>query len=298
MFAKEVAAGGDLVDGGLDGADVGTEGRGNERTADAGDAGDELVGGHFGGGPVELEEAGVDVIIGSKEEVKGFEAKIGEGDAEVEIVELVEAEEHSGNGAIEDEEELAGVFGGLLEVKAALGDVDFGKGADGFENIPLSVGNELNEGDGEAVLRTELKGVTEAEEENEERADIADKGGRVVLNAVGEIEAEAEFFAVFGENDEGIECHDGASDGNYDDLVLSNEGGADKKTEIENVEGERVAVGAGVLIFVVELLEDEGEDGLDDEDEDGVDGKSTVNGGVHVHELDEGVDVENGKAID
>lgn len=83
MFVEEVAASGDLINGRLDGANIATERCGDKGTEKAHDASDDFVGGHFGGGPVELEETGVDIIIGSEEEIEGFETNKSKGEAEV-----------------------------------------------------------------------------------------------------------------------------------------------------------------------------------------------------------------------
>ncbi len=54
----------------------------------------------------------------------------------------METEEHDPDAAIEEDDELVSVAEGLAEVEVAFGDVDFGDGVDGVEDIPLSVGNE------------------------------------------------------------------------------------------------------------------------------------------------------------
>lgn len=281
----------------MDGADVSAKWRGDERATDTSKASDDFVGGHFGGGPVELKEAGIDIIVGSDEEVKSFEAEVGKRDAEVEIVKAVEAKEHNADRAVENEEELMSVFGGLFEIETAFANIDFCEGINRLEDIPLSVGSKLDKGDGEGVLRTKFHSIAEAKKKNEERAGVADEVGGVVFDTVGEIEAEAELAAILGKNDDSIERHDEAGDSDDDSLILGNEGGADEDAEIEDIEGERVAIGTGILVFEVELLEDEGENGLDNENEDGVDREGAVGSGIHIHELDEGIDIEDGETV-
>lgn len=298
MFVEEVAASGDLINGRLDGANIATERCGDKGTEKAHDASDDFVGGHFGGGPVELEETGVDIIIGSEEEIEGFETNKSKGEAEVQIVKTIEAEEHGGDSAVDDEEEPAGVLSGLFKVKTMFANVDFDQSVDRLEDVPLGIGDELREGDGKTVLRAEFQGVAQTKEEDEKRREMANEASRVVFDTTGEVEAEVKFIAVFGKDKDSIECHDGDSDADDDELTLSDESGADEDTEIKKVEGDGIAVGAGILVFVVEFFEDEREDSLNDENKDRIDGKSAVDGGVHAHELDKRVDIEYSETVD
>lgn len=66
----------------------------------------------------------------------------------------------------------------------------------------------------------------------------------------------------------------------------------------EDVEDDGVAVGLGVLVGVVELVEDERKDRLNGNEDDGVNGKSMVTTDIHVHELDVRVEVEQNEAED
>ncbi len=297
MFMEEIAAGDELISGRLESANISTEGGGNEGATDAHEASDDFVGGHFGGRPAELEKIGIDVVADATEEIERFEPKIGESDAEVELVELIETEEHDGGGAIKEEEKFVSISDGLFEVETAFANVNFDEGVYRIENVPLSISDELDKSEGEGVFGAKIHGVTEAKEENKERSNVTDEIGGIVFEAVGEIEAKTEFVAVFGKNDDSIERHYGAGNRDDDGLVLGEEGGADENAEIEDVKGGGVAVGAGVLVFEVEFFEDERENRLNDENENGIDGKSVIDSGVHVHEGDKGVDIEDGETI-
>lgn len=142
MFIKDMSEGNQLVERGANAAEARTIGSGGERNGEADEAARDFVGGGFAGRPVELEVASIQIIDWVDGEGDELEAEESEYDGEVEIVEAMETEEHDPDAAVEEDDELVSVAEGLAEVEAALGNVDFGDGIDGVEDIPLGVGNE------------------------------------------------------------------------------------------------------------------------------------------------------------
>ena len=62
VFVEDVAEGEELVNGRSEAAEAGAERSGGDRDGEAGATGGDLVRNGFGGGPVELEVAGVEIV--------------------------------------------------------------------------------------------------------------------------------------------------------------------------------------------------------------------------------------------
>lgn len=179
----------------------------------------------------------------------------------------------------------------LDEVEIAVAEVDLRGDVDGFESVPLSVGDEGGKGESEGKFRAKLKGATESEKENQKVDDGAGEIDGVVFDAVEEIEAEVKRLDIAQEDKYGVGGND--SERKSDDLERSEaeERKADGADEGEKIETEGVAVGAGVVAFVIELVEYEREDSLEAKKDNGVAGEVVIDGGIHVHEIDVVIDV-------
>lgn len=113
------------VEAGNDFADAHVEGSGDERNPEAQQGSGAFDKGGFGCGIFELEEVHAEVENRRDEEAEKLETEISEGNAKVEIVELIEAEPHEGGAGEEDGEELVSIFDMFDEIKIAMTEVDF-----------------------------------------------------------------------------------------------------------------------------------------------------------------------------
>lgn len=185
-----------------------------------------------------------------------------------------------------------------LEIKMFLTNVDFGKGINRIEYIPLSIGNEGNKSNGEGVLWTVFGGAAETKKVDEAHHQAASERDGFVFDTVKDIETKTELMDILAndKSDKNSEYDERNKDTKAGGLGEENE--TIDETEAKKIKSDRIMISCGIAVLVVKFFEDEGKNSLVDKYKNGIKGKIAIKADVHVHETNIGINVKCNKTVD
>lgn len=107
-----------------------------------------------------------------------------------------------------------------------------------------------------------------------------------------------EGFQVMNNGIERENCENGEGNGDSEGGVFGEEGGAESRGELEDGENDGIVIRESVTVFVVEFVEDGGENGLEHANDDSISGEEAIDGWVHVHEFNVEIKIKEDDTMD